>query len=162
MTDILCPLIHSVSPAGFYRQGSKADGRGRIAATMARMTMKAAPRLPSLTFSDRASAGVLVPTGDGMAATALALATVSEPTGVGVATTALVLATVLVPTGAGVATAALVLATVLVPKVVVLLTRAGERHPASNVAATTVIGMMLRILERSNVQCWFSNPRFAV
>jgi hypothetical protein len=38
-----------------------------------------------------------------------------------------------------------------------LSTRAGERHPASNVAATNRIGMMLRILERFNVQCCFSN-----
>ncbi|MGA2030166.1 MAG: hypothetical protein ABSG87_08855 [Verrucomicrobiota bacterium] len=63
---------------------------------------------------------------------------------------------VLGPAGAGVATTAG--AGAGAATVVVLLTGAVEQHPASTVAATNKIGMMLRIVERFNIKYCFYNP----
>jgi len=88
--------------------------------------------LPNLRFSDAVSSGVLGPTVIGATTTVLELATVL------VLNTMLVLNTVLVIT-----------IVVAVPGVVGLLADLGDWHPTSTVAATNMIGMMLRIVEPS-------------
>ena len=139
---------------------------------MVSMTMKVAPRLPSLTFSDRVSAGVLGPTGAGAGAGVWAGTGVATTAGVAAAAGTAAGAEVVTATGvaaaAWVATAVFLLSTalaftvalvpaVVAPAVVVLSACLDAWHPTSIVAATNMIGMMLRIIWQFNVNRCLSN-----
>lgn len=141
-----------------------------------------AARFPSLIFSDRVSAGVLGPTEAGTGAwpgagdwTGVEVATMAgaaaaseAAAGVAVVTATGVVVAVGVAAAARVATAVFLLSTVLAftvalvpavvaPAVIVLSACLDVWHPTSMVAATNMIGTMLRMIWRFNVKRCFSN-----